>query len=313
MPEELKEKVRQMALEAGAVAAGFARAEPVDAAGAEAFSGYLERGAHFSMGYMENYRGIRLNPLLLFTPEASAGTVISMAFPYYHAEANPLFARYAQGEDYHKVLRRRLKPLARFISEACGGVRCRICVDTAPVLERYWARMCGIGFTGRNGCLIVPGAGSWCFLAEIVTEAVFEPDQPCGTTCGACGRCIRVCPGGALRSAGGFDSGRCLSCLTIEHRGEWPGDIPVPVAGSRAIYGCDECQRVCPHNAAAAPGLIEFAPSPDMRHLTPEDIQNLTPERYGAIFASSAVTRCPLEQLQRNVGILLEKKVNKNF
>lgn len=296
LPDRLKEEVRRMALEAGAVAAGFARAGAVDAETAARFDRYIARGGHFSMTYMENYREIRMNPLLLFTPPAEAGTVISMAFPYRHPGANPLFALYAQGEDYHKALRRRLKPLARHITDATGA-RCRICVDTAPVLERHWAVQAGIGFIGRNRTLIVPGAGSFCFLAEIVTEAVFEPDEPCGLGCADCGACVRSCPGGAL-GADIFDSSRCLSCLTIEHGGEWPADAPRPQGAT--IYGCDVCQLRCPHNAAPAQGLPEFAPTEEMRTLTLPVLLELDGKRYGEIFASSAVTRCPLERLQRN-------------
>ncbi len=297
IPDGLKEEVRRMALEAGAVAAGFARAGEVDAATATRFDRYIARGGHFSMTYMENYREIRMNPLLLFTPPAEAGTVISMAFPYRHPASNPLFALYAQGEDYHKALRRRLKPLVRHITEVTGA-RCRICVDTPPVLERYWAVQAGVGFIGRNRTLIVPGVGSLCFLAEIVTEAVLHPDEPCRLTCGDCGACVRACPGGAL-GADSFDSSRCLSCLTIEHRGEWPADTPRPQGAT--IYGCDACQLRCPHNATTAPGLPEFAPTAAMRALTRRDLLVMDEKHYSELFAASAVTRCPLERLQRNV------------
>lgn len=303
---DFREQVRRMAIEAGAVAAGFARAGAVAEADASRFDAYLSAGGHFSMSYMERYREIRMTPLLLFTPPAEAGTVISMAFPYFHPGANPLFALYTQGEDYHKVLRRRLRPLARYISESSGGARCRICTDTAPILERYWAVTAGVGFIGRNHCLIVPGAGSFCFLAEIVTEAQFEPDAPSLLGCGDCGACKRGCPGGALEAQCGFDSGKCLSCLTIEHRGAWPDDAPgLP---GPAIYGCDLCQQRCPHNAVPAPGLPEFAPSAAMRSLTTDSLAALDSSGYESLFASSAVTRCPAEQLHRNA----EKLKNNN-
>ncbi len=164
----------------------------------------------------------------------------------------------------------------------------------------------GVGFIGRNHCLIVPGAGSFCFLAEIVTEAQFEPDAPSLLGCGDCGACKRGCPGGALEAQCGFDSGKCLSCLTIEHRGAWPDDAPgLP---GPAIYGCDLCQQRCPHNAAPAPGLPEFAPSAAMRSLTTDSLAALDASGYESLFASSAVTRCPAEQLRRNA----EKLKNNN-
>lgn len=299
MTQALKNRLREMALEAGAVAVGFAPAGPVDSATVRLFDDYLARGAHFSMGYMENYREIRLDPRLLFTPAASAGTVISMAFPYYHPDGNPLFSLYAQGADYHKVLRKRLRPLARYITEDTGA-RCRICVDTAPILERYWAVRAGVGFTGRNRCLIVPGAGSFCFLAEIVTEAVIPPDAPCTLGCGDCMSCVRHCPGGALSTPGGFHASRCLSCLTIEHPGSWPADVPVPTS---LIYGCDACQSYCPHNRRPAPGLPEFAPLPALRALTPEALLTLTPDTYTDLFSATPITRCPLSRLLRNASL----------
>ena len=292
----LKAHIKAMAVEAGAVAAGFARIEPVDADAVADYDRFLDAGGRAEMPYLERYLSIRRDPRLLFEPPASEGTVISMAFPYHHPGPNPLFARYAQGEDYHKVLRRRLKPVARFITENTG-LRARVCVDTAPLLERYWAVKSGIGFVGKNRCLIVPGAGSWVFLAEIVTEALMEPDAPSAQSCRGCNACLRRCPHGALTSAG-INPAKCLSCLTIEHREALPFTL-----ASRMVYGCDICQAVCPHNAAPAAGLPEFAPTPGMLALTRSDVAAMTAERYDSLFASSAVRRCPLEQLKRNTGM----------
>ncbi len=295
--EEIKNHLIEMGRAAGAVAIGVAGAGRVDEEVCLAYERFLCEKRHFSMGYLENYREIRFNPLNLFTPPADTGSVVSFAFPYYHEGTNPLFARYAQGEDYHKSLRRRLKPLARYITEATG-CRARICVDTAPILERYWAVQAGIGFIGRNHCLIVPGTGSYIFLAEIVTELPLPHDHPCKESCRDCGRCTDACPGGALRSPE-FDCSLCLSCLTIEHRG--PLSHPLP---GRCIYGCDVCQAVCPHNAVPAPGLPEFRPTDKISGLTPLGIRHLSEEDYSAIFKSSAITRFPLPRLLRNLDML---------
>lgn len=289
----LKACVKAMAARAGAVATGFACAEPVPPGVMDDYELFLDAGGRAEMPYLERYMPIRRDPRLLFEPPAAQGTVISMAFPYHHPRTNPLFARYAQGEDYHKVLRRCLKPLTRFITENTG-LRARVCVDTAPIFERYWAVRAGVGFVGKNRCLIVPGAGSWVFLAEIVTEAVFEPDAPSTQTCRGCNACLRRCPHGALTPSG-VNPAKCLSCLTIEHRGELPFALD-----AKMVYGCDTCQAVCPHNAAPAAGLPEFAPTPGMLALTRPDVALLTPETYEALFSASAVRRCPLDQLKRN-------------
>lgn len=299
-PSSLKTLVSDAAREAGAVAVGFARAAEVSPGEMEAYSRFLADGGAAEMPYLDRYNDIRANPLRLFEPPATEGTVISMAFPYWHPSRNPLFARYAQGEDYHKVLRRRLKPVARIISEATGA-RTRVCIDTAPILERYWAVQSGIGFVGRNRCLTVPGAGSWVFLAEIVTEAVLTPDAPCTLSCRGCNACLRRCPGKALGHSG-VSASKCHSCLTIEHRGPLPDGTALLTP-----YGCDTCQAVCPHNAAPAQGLAEFAPAPAMLSLTADNLATLTPEAYTALFSGSAITRCPLPRLHRNLVSLKQK------
>lgn len=290
----LKQQISDAAMQTGAVAVGFAQAGPVDTGAIEAYARFLDDEGAAEMPYLANYREIRANPLRLFEPPATEGSVICMAFPYWHPRRNPLFARYAQGADYHRVLRKKLKPLARLITDATGA-RARVCVDTAPILERYWAVRSGIGFMGLNRCLIVPGAGSWVFLAEIVTEAVFEPDKPCTLSCRGCNACLRRCPGKAL-SRHGVSAARCHSCLSIEHRGPLPEGTAL-----KTPYGCDICQTVCPHNAAPAPGLPEFAPAPAMLALTRADLASLTPDTYAALFGTSAITRCPLDQLHRNL------------
>lgn len=310
-PQEIKEQAFAMAREAGAVAVGCSKAGPVGETETETYRRFIADGRHFGMPYLENYPDIRFNPLLLFTPAATEGTVISIAFSYYHPHTNPLFARYAQGADYHKVLRKRLKPMASILGQ---WGRTRICVDSAPILERYWAVQSGIGFVGCNHCLIVPGAGSYVFIAHIVTEAVLPPDAPCNRSCLGCGKCLKACPGGAMTPytvkeneeftpranlPAEFDASKCISCLTIEHRGDLPEGMR-----SRTVYGCDSCQSVCPYNREPAPGLPEFAPTEDMLSLDAEKIARLTQEEYDRIFCSSAIKRCPLPQLLRNLARL---------
>lgn len=317
---EIMTAIAALAAEAGAGRWGVARADDVEPQEWERFERWLASGGHASMGYMERWGDIRRNPLRLLDEPSGAqgageaaagsraqGSVISLAFSYYHEERQlPSAARiamYAHGDDYHEVLRRRLEPLAAWLRSL--GYRARICVDSAPILERYWAVKAGVGFVGRNRLLIVPGMGSYLFLAEVVTDAVLPESEPLALTCGDCMRCVRACPGGALRCEG-FDSAKCLSYLTIEHRGDLPAAVdsrPLAQAMGRKVYGCDACQMVCPHNAGLAPTPIaEFHLRPALRTLTHADILALTPEAYSAIFAHSAAKRLRLAGLRRNAG-----------
>ena len=294
-----KEDIRALVIEAGAYRAGFAEAVPVDDADSRRYDGWIAGGYHGSLGYMERYDAVRRDPRLLLE---GAATVISAAFSYYTPVEWPAgslrIARYALGDDYHDVLRRRLTEVARTIESRYGGAT-RVCVDTAPLRERYWAERAGVGFTGRNGQLIVPGAGSYFFLAEILTTLSIEPDGPIAASqCDGCNRCRRSCPAGALDGTGRVDSRRCLSCLSIEHRG--PFESPVSL-GNR-LYGCDMCQDVCPHNANPPLAVIpEFAPRQELLSLTPERIEALDPSDFAALFRRSAIKRAKLEGLQRNL------------
>lgn len=302
----LKQRLVAAAMEAGAQKAGFAHAVEVDADNLGYYQRWLAAGNHGCMGYLENHQSIRRDPRKLLE-NAEAHTVMVCAFPYYHPDAqSPDAARiamYAHGSDYHEVLRQRLQPIKQLLESE--GYSARICVDSAPLMERYWAVRAGVGFIGRNRMLIVPHMGSYFFLAEIITDAPVEPDEPCTLSCGDCGRCTQACPGGALRCTGGFDSRLCLSYLTIEHRGDLPATLsasrPLCEALGNRIYGCDECQRVCPHNAnPPETAITEFRIRPALRTITREQILAMTPTDFSAIFAHSAVKRTKLAGLQRN-------------
>lgn len=282
---------------AGAVAVGCAAALPVDPRFRDAYRDWIARGCHGTMDYLARYDDVRFDPCRLLP---GARTVISLAFPYrpaggYH---HPLIADYALGEDYHRVVRRRLDALARFIADNFGA-RCRPCVDTAPLPERYWAQKAGVGWRGLNGQLIVPGVGSGVFLGELVTTLELEPDLPLEGDCGRCGACVAACPGGALDSCG-MDARRCLSYLTIEHRGEMPAGVKI----GEMIYGCDICQRVCPHNVGEPPEpLKEFNPDPRLLKLDREAFFNLTGGDWRRLTASSAMNRVKLVKIKQVLNI----------
>lgn len=304
-PSDLKATLRAAAMSAGACAAGFARCEPVAAAVCRSYESWIGEGCHGSMAYLERYPDVRRDPALLLP---GARTIMVCAFPYYDSDecAGLKLARYARGDDYHEVLRSRLQPVAELLGSMSHQQR--ICVDTAPIFERHWAVKAGVGFMGRNRLLIVPGWGSYVFLAEILTDLEIAPDEPMERQCDGCGRCVAACPGGALRASSGFDARRCLSYLTIEHRGELPAEVggrPLgPLLGD-CVYGCDVCQQVCPHNVGVPEtALEEFRMRPALRCLSRADIMQMDQPTFSALFRHSAVKRAKLAGLHRNASAL---------
>lgn len=286
---------------AGALRWGVAQARPVDSDSWERREKWLRDGMHASMDYLGRYPEVRRDPRNLLD---GAKSIIVAAFNYFPATRQrsdaPQFAWYAYGRDYHEVVRTRLESVVASLSARFPDATFRICVDTAPLMERYWAVKAGVGFVGRNAQLIVPGHGSACFLGEIVTTLSLPPSTPCTLSCPeGCDRCIRACPGHAIAGDSTIDARRCLSYLTIEHRGPLPTDAPAP---GRRIYGCDTCQSVCPLNSEAVPTDIEeFRPTDSFLSLTDNDIASLTPPDFSRIFSHSAVKRTKLAGLLRNL------------
>ena len=284
-------------------ACGFAAATPVDDEAVARYDRWIDQGHHGCMRWAEGHRDLRRDPSMLLE---GAQTVIALALNYYPAVFQPSgtlrVAYYAYGRDYHEVLRERLTELARFIEEITHCAT-RPCVDSAPIRERYWAQRAGLGFVSRNGCLILPGRGSFFFLGEIVTTAQLPPDEPCEMTCGDCGRCVAACPAGALNDCGSVDASRCLSCLLIENHDDelpaWVGEV----IGNRVV-GCDSCQLCCPHNAHAVPTSIpDFAPTEAVMTLTRERIRSMKPGDFKRLFAHSAISRLRYKTLLRNAAL----------
>ena len=295
--------IRSKALEIGFSACGFASVQNVPDTVYNHWQGWIAAGKHASMGYMEQHAPIRRNPQGLLP---NARTVVSVALNYYPAEEmpthNPRFARYAYGADYHDVMRHMLGTLAEYM-QSIAPCHCRCCCDTAPIFERYWAVKAGIGFTGRNSQLIIPGMGSYFFLGEVLTTLDIAPSQPLASQCGDCHRCVDACPVGAIASDASIDARRCISCQTIENK----GDIPLDVAQrmGRRVYGCDTCQEVCPHNRHAQPSTIEtLRPLPELSTLSYQRLRMLTPADFSRVFAGSAVKRAKYSGLMRNVEAL---------
>lgn len=282
-------------------ACGFARATVVEAQAVRQHDQWIALGHHARMAWAERNRDLRNDPRQLL---AGAQSLIVVAMNYFPATTQPpqaaRVAYYAYGKDYHLVMRERMEALAQFVTQVCGGAT-RCCVDTAPLRERYWAQKAGVGFIGRNNTLIIPGRGSYFFLGVIVTTAVLEPSEPCTLTCGDCHACERVCPGGALKDGEAVDANRCLSYLTIEHRGDLP-EWAVQVLHGQ-VCGCDICQQVCPHNRHARPTTVQpFAPLPSVMDLTPQRIAAMTSGEFRRAFHDSAIAHMRLSNLQRNAS-----------
>ncbi len=248
--ERLKEELISLTHRAGAQKTGFAAAHPVREESVDRFNSWLSEGKHGGMAYMKNYPDIRQNPRLLLNginPEEPC-TLMVCAFSYYHTERQTpdaaRIAMYAHGSDYHEVLRQRLQPVLAHLDSL--GIKGRICIDSAPLRERYWAVEAGIGFIGRNGQLIVDGVGSYVFLATVIFNAHVSPDEPCRRSCLGCRRCLTACPGQAIGADGDIDARRCVSYLTIEHRGDLPDTLAMPDGTSLRLRRMPACMPTQP-------------------------------------------------------------------
>lgn len=253
--DDLKEELAHLATEAGFMAFGVARAEPLGSPHDARLGRWLQDGFHGSMSWMERTAPVRLNPghggML-----PGARSVIVLASPYGKESVTTpdgaRIARYARSRDYHRVLHRAVRPLLACLARE--GATSRASVDSLPVWERAWAEAAGLGFVGKNSCLIIPGLGSYFFLTAVVTTAPLRADSPMPSRCGDCTACLDLCPTGAFAGPGRLDSRRCISYLTIESRDPscvLPPGLEQSKLGSW-LFGCDVCQEVCPFNRAAA-------------------------------------------------------------
>lgn len=300
-----REGLRAALLEAGAAAVGFTSAGPVSEDEDQRLRGWLAAGHHAGMAWMERHADLRRD---LDNVLPGTRTVISLAFPYAPQQERPsdlpYLSRYAYGRDYHEAIR---SLLAAVLGEMNIVSSCRICVDSAPVSERFWAIRAGIGYRGDNSALIVPGIGPEVFLAEILTTIEFEPDSPSNAECLHCGACRRACPTGALQPDGTIDCRRCISYLTIEHRGPWTDHDAIAAmstpAGRTSLFGCDRCITACPlRNDTSNPHTWNQA-LPAMLALTPSDIPPRQSE-FKRRFAHTALLRPGLQNLLRNIANL---------
>lgn len=307
------EFVKQSAYKLGFSACGLSRAGRISNAWAEKIRRYVEEGRNGEMEYLARNMDLRMDARKLVP---GTKTIVSVALNYYPARkmdggSSFTLSYHAYGKDYHDVVRQRLKLLFEAIRNniAPQGITLegRAFCDTAPVPERYWAWRAGVGFIGKNTLLIIPGKGSFFFLGELfLSEEADSYDEPFGNLCGSCTKCMDACPGKALFEPFKIDARRCLSYLTIERRGPLPEGTAEKMGSG--IYGCDVCQRVCPHNRFAEPTAVsEFAPSEKLLSMTREDWERLTEDEFRSLFKGSSVKRAKYSGLRRNIDAVEEK------
>lgn len=263
---------------------------------------WLKNGMHGKMQYMENYFDKRLDPRKLVD---GAKSVVSLLLNYYTEEKQedtqaPKISMYAFGKDYHYVIKKKLKELLNVIQEEIGEVNGRVFVDSAPVLDRVWAKKSGLGWIGKNTNLIHPKAGSYFFIAELILDLELEPDAAIQDYCGTCSLCIDACPTEAIIKPYVVDGSKCISYFTIELKEEIPSEMKGKF--ENWAFGCDICQEVCPWNRFSKPHHEkDFEPKKELVEMKKQEWHELTEEVFKQIFKDSALKRTGFKGLKRNI------------
>ena len=269
---------------------------------------YLQKNHHGKMNYMENHFDKRLDPRLLVDDAKSVVSFMINYFPEKTQNKNsPKIAKYAYGQDYHLVIRQKLNQLLEFINHEIGEVSGRGFVDSAPVLDKAWAKKSGLGWVGKNGNLINKKSGSFFFIAELILDLELPSDGPVTDHCGTCTACIDECPTEAIVEPMVVDGSKCISYYTIELKEA----IPESVSGKFDdwMFGCDICQDVCPWNRLSKPHNEPlFNPHPDLLSMTQKDWDHINQESFSKLFSKSAVKRTKLKGLQRNIAFLKKEQ-----
>lgn len=301
------ERVKAKALELGFSKVGIAKAEAIDAE-ASRLNEWLSRGYHATMSWMERNFEKRTDPRAIVP---NAKSVICVALNYFtprqHSNDPSVgkISRYAWGDDYHDIVTDKLKALWRWMQKEFPGVEGRYYVDTGPVMDKVWAERAGIGWIGKHTNVITHDIGSWVFLGEIITTLALECDEPATDHCGSCSLCIEACPTSAIVEPYIVDSNKCISYLTIEHRGEID-----PALGDKFehwIYGCDICQDVCPWNEKFSQRSDEHRFAPREWNVAPklDEWHTMSQEEFAQKFKGSPIKRTKRSGLQRNVAVAL--------
>jgi epoxyqueuosine reductase len=268
-------------------------------------SQWLSQKKQGEMAYMENHFDMRLDPRKLVE---GAKSVISLSYNYFtnakQSDPNaPKISKYAYGEDYHFVVKNKLKSLLAIIQTEIGNVNARVFVDSAPIMEKAWAQQAGLGWIGKNANLINQQNGSFFFLAEIIIDIDLSYDAPVTDHCGTCTKCIDACPTEAIVAPYVVDGSKCISYFTIELKNEFPKEVKGKF--DNWMFGCDICQDVCPWNKFAKPHQEKlFEPSTALLSMNKKEWEEITAETFQVLFKNSAVKRTKFEGLKRNINWL---------
>ena len=298
-----KSLIKNEALRLGFSHCGFSKADFLEDEGPR-LERWLNEKKHGEMSYMANHFDKRLDPRLLVD---GAKTVVSLLLNYY-TEAQqktdaPKLSKYAYGEDYHFVIKDKLKDLLRFIQDEIGEVNGRVFVDSAPVMDKAWAKRSGLGWIGKNSNIINKQKGSFFFIAELIIDLELQPDLPVLDHCGTCTACIDACPTQAIVAPYQVDGSKCISYFTIELNESIPNEMKGQM--DDWMFGCDVCQDVCPWNRFSTPHQEQrFEPHSDLLQMDKRDWQELTEETFKKVFKNSAVKRTKFTGLKRNIDFL---------
>lgn len=308
MSADLAAAIKSFALhELGFSLAGIAGADPLP--GGAHLAEWLQRDNHGTMAFLADTAAVRCDPRH-FLP--GARSVVCVAMSYHDAPDPPglagaperaTVARYARRPDYHRVIRARLVRLGRFLAARAPGASWRPAVDTAPLLEKELAQRAGLGWIGKNTCLVNRTLGSELLLGELVTDVALPPDRPETDHCGTCSACLTACPSRAFEAARRLDARRCLAYATIEHRGAFPAAL-IPSLGNH-LFGCDACQAVCPWNRRARPSCAAtLAPRKHLGGLSRAQLECIDGEGWAAIAAGTPLRRLDYPRLVRNLDAI---------
>jgi epoxyqueuosine reductase len=297
--------IKQFSKQLGFDYCGIAKAQRLDE-DANRLEQWLNKSMHASMQYMENHFELRVDPTKLVP---GAKSVITLMMNYYASakqnEQAPKISKYAYGEDYHEVIRERLKKLMQWVKENIGEINGRGFVDSAPVLERSWAVKSGLGWVGKNGNLISKQSGSFFFIATLICDLELEYDPPFGKDyCGTCTKCIDSCPTDAILPNKVVDGSKCISYFTIELKDALI-DENMKGKFDSWMFGCDVCQDVCPWNRFSKPTFEKkFAPIPEILNLTTQEWEEMSEETFKLIFKNSPLKRSKFALIKRNLRFL---------
>ncbi|MAH20005.1 MAG: tRNA epoxyqueuosine(34) reductase QueG [Flavobacteriaceae bacterium] len=300
------QSIKTEAKRLGFLSCGISKAEFLEEEAARLES-WLHHNAHGKMHYMENHFDKRLDPTLLVEGSKS---VISLTYNYYTDKLQqdpnaPKISKYAFGLDYHYVIKDKLNQLLEFIKEEIGDVHGRAFVDSAPIMEKAWAKKSGLGWIGKNSNLITHKVGSFYFISELIVDLDLEVDHAVTDHCGSCTACIDACPTEAITEPFQVDGSKCISYFTIELKDNIPNEMKGKL--DHWAFGCDVCQDVCPWNRFSKQHSEPlFNPKPELLSMTKNDWEEITQETFNKVFKKSAVKRTKYTGLKRNIKFLKE-------